>query len=172
MAGPARWTKRLAREVFSEHGVGLECYHLFARTVALLLSVAVSAIMLLALFYLFRDLAAAIVTAPPLEFDYRLFQRFFEMVLTALIALEFNHTLTEIVTGRSALIQAKAVVLIGILVVVRKFILIETETASPAFIAALAGAMLALGVVYWLVVDVDRRAAGVAPSAGRGDAQD
>lgn len=148
---------RLAREIFSERGAGIEVYHYFARTVGLLLSLVVSVIMLLAIYYVFRELVN-VITAGPENFDYRLFQRLFEMVLTALIALEFNHTLTEIVTGRSGLIQVRAVVLIGILVIVRKFILIEMESTSGIFIAALAAAILALGIVYWLVVDVDRRA--------------
>jgi len=148
--------RAFAREIFSEQGRGITVYHYFARSVGLVLSVVVSIIMILALYYLVRDLVLTFATGPP-EFDYRLFQRFFEILLTALIALEFNHTLTEIVTGRSGLIQVKAVVLIGILVVVRKFILLEMETTQASFLMGLALAILALGIVYWLVVDVDRR---------------
>ena len=150
------WPAVIAHEVFSQEGRGITAYHYFARTVGLLLSIAVSIIMLLALYYLFHDLVKLIVAGLP-DFSYTLFQHFFEMVLTALIALEFNHTLTEIVTGRGGLIQVRAVVLIGILVIVRKFILLEIENASALFLMGLALATLALGIVYWLVADVDRR---------------
>lgn len=157
----ADWVRGLAREIYSEQGIGIEVYHYFARSVGLLLSIAVSVIMLYALYYLFAGLIETLLKGPP-SFEYAIFQHFFEMVLTALIALEFNHTLTEVVTGRGGLIQVKAVVLIGILVVVRKFILIEIETTSPLFLMGLGLAILALGVVYWLVVDVDRKAARAA----------
>lgn len=150
------WLSAIGREVFSQKGRGIQIYHYFARSVGLLLSVAVAIIMMIALFYLFVDLVKTVFAGPP-AFDYKLFQHFFEMVLTALIALEFNHTLTEIVTGRSGLIQVKAVVLIGILVIVRKFILLEIETTPAMFLVGLAFATLALGIVYWLVADVDRR---------------
>lgn len=150
--------KVFVREVFSEQGTGIEVYHYFARSVGFILSVAVSIIMIFSLYYLFQGLWETL-TQGPARFDYAVFQHFFEMVLTALIALEFNHTLTEIVTGRGGLIQVKAVVLIGILVVVRKFILIEIETTAPLFLMGLALAILALGAVYWLVVDIDRKAA-------------
>lgn len=150
------WLSAIGREVFSQRGRGIQIYHYFARTVGLVLSVAVAIIMILALYFLFLDLIDTVFSGPP-AFDYKLFQHFFEIVLTVLIALEFNHTLTEIVTGRSGLIQVKAVVLIGILVIVRKFILLEIETTSALFLTGLALATLALGIVYWLVADVDRR---------------
>ncbi|NIR32096.1 MAG: hypothetical protein GWN84_22895 [Gammaproteobacteria bacterium] len=152
-------TKVFTHEVFSERGAGIEVYHYFARSIGLVLSIAVSIIMIFSLYYLFQGLVETVMEGPA-SFDYAVFQHFFEMVLTALIALEFNHTLTEIVTGRGGLIQVKAVVLIGILVVVRKFILIDIETTAPLFLMGLALAILALGAVYWLVVDIDRKAAG------------
>lgn len=162
--GPMR---AVGRQLFGQHGYGIAGYELFARIVGLLLSLAVSLIILLALFHLFRALVTdAMATGG--EFDFATFRTFFEMVLTVLIALEFNHTLAEIVAGRSGLIQARAVVLIGILVVVRKFILIEIESTPALFLIGLALAIFALGVVYWLVVDVDRRAPRRGRSSGEG----
>lgn len=163
------WLATGAREIFSQRGRGIAVYHYFARTIGLLLSIAVSIIMLLALYYLFHDLAQTLIAGPP-SFDYKLFQHFFEMVLTALILLEFNHTLTEIVTGRGGLIQVRAVVLIGILVIVRKFILLEIATTSALFLTGLALATLALGIVYWLVADVDRRSAALDERGPENDA--
>ncbi len=146
-----------AHDVFRADGPGMAVYQSFARVVGLLLSLAVSLIIVLALIELFAALATN-VAATGGGFQYARFQSFFEMVLTVLIALEFNHTLAGIVSGRGGLIQARAVVLIGILVVVRKFILIDIESTPALFLMGLALAIFALGVVYWLVVDVDRRA--------------
>ena len=41
----------------------------------------------------------------------------------------------------------------------RKFVILDIVVTSPATIAALAGATLVLGVVYWLLLDADERAA-------------
>jgi len=150
--------RRLAREIVNPEGAGLGTYHYFERAVGLVLSAVMSVVILLSLYYIARALFETF-TGGPVEFDYSVFQRFFEMVLTTLIALEFNHTLTQVVAGRGSLIQVRTVVLIGILVIVRKFILIDVETTSASFLMALALAILALGAVYWLVVDVDRRVA-------------
>ncbi len=146
-----------AREMFNSDGRGLATYEAFARLVGFLLSVAVSLIIVLALVDLFVALARDVVGTGG-AFEYETFQSLFEMVLTVLIALEFNHTLAGIVSGRGGLIQVRAVVLIGILVIVRKFILIDIESTSAMFLIGLALAIFALGVVYWLVVDVDNRA--------------
>lgn len=148
--------RNAARQVFSADGWGMATYEGFARFVGLLLSVAVSLIIVLALFQLFTALIHDVIGAGA-GFEYENFQSLFEMVLTVLIALEFNHTLAGIVSGREGLIQVRAVVLIGILVIVRKFILIDIDSTSAMFLMGLALAIFALGIVYWLVVDVDHR---------------
>jgi len=56
------------------------------------------------------------------------------------------------------IIQVKTVVLIGILAVVRKFIIVNIETTSATTIAALA-ALIALGALYWLMGEKDKRGA-------------
>jgi len=91
------------------------------------------------------------------QFDSGVFQRLCEMNLTVLIALEFNHTLAEWMKGRHSPVQARTVVLIGILVVVREFNPGGLEDTQPAFTAALAAAILALGAVYWLVINIHHR---------------
>jgi uncharacterized membrane protein (DUF373 family) len=57
------------------------------------------------------------------------------------------------------IIQVKTVVLIGILAVVRKFIIVNIETTSATTIAALAFALIALGALYWLMGEKDKRGA-------------
>jgi uncharacterized membrane protein (DUF373 family) len=72
-------------------------------------------------------------------------------VLTVLIALEFKHTLLVVKHHRRAIVEVRAVVLIALLALVRRFIILDLYQASPGIIAALAGAIVALGAVFWLV---------------------
>jgi uncharacterized membrane protein (DUF373 family) len=88
--------------------------------------------------------------------DPQVFQGIFGMVLTVLIALEFKHTLLVVKHHRRAIVQVRAVVLIALLALVRRFIILDLYQTSPSVIAALAGAALALGVVFWLVGSHDQ----------------
>jgi uncharacterized membrane protein (DUF373 family) len=83
--------------------------------------------------------------------DPQVFQGLFGMVLTVLIALEFKHTLLVVRHHRRAIVQVRAVILIALLALVRRFIILDLYQAAPGVIAALAGAALALGAVFWLV---------------------
>jgi uncharacterized membrane protein (DUF373 family) len=83
--------------------------------------------------------------------DPQVFQSLFGMVLTVLIALEFKHTLLVVRHHRRAIVQVRAVVLIALLALVRRFIILDLYQTTPSVIAALAGAALALGLVFWLV---------------------
>src|ERR1700736_927750 len=83
--------------------------------------------------------------------DPQVFQGLFGMVLPVLIALEFKHTLLVVKHHRRAIVQVRSVVLIALLALVRRFIILDLYQTTPSFIAALAGAALALGIVFWLV---------------------
>ena len=54
--------------------------------------------------------------------------------------------------------QAIMLVLIALLAIARKFILLDLQTIAPMDVLSLAAAVLALGIVYWLVRDQDARA--------------
>jgi uncharacterized membrane protein (DUF373 family) len=49
------------------------------------------------------------------------------------------------------------VILIALLAIVRRLIIIDLSAADAAEVFALATAILALGAVYWLVRDQDKR---------------
>lgn len=55
------------------------------------------------------------------------------------------------------IMQVKTVVLISLLVLSRKFVILDVSATSAASIAALAGATLVLGIVYWLLRERDDR---------------
>jgi uncharacterized membrane protein (DUF373 family) len=84
--------------------------------------------------------------------------RVFGMLMTVLIALEFNHSIHGAVDRRHRVVQVKTVVLISILTLLRRFIVIDIgELLSATTIAAMALAVLALGTVYWLMRERDDR---------------
>lgn len=152
---------------FESSGKAMRVYVQFERLVGLVLNACVSVVILFAIGHLVFGLLATLESGPR-SFDYGVFQRLFEMILTVLIALEFNHSLAQVVKGKGSLVQVKTVILIGILVVVRKFVLIDIELTSAQMLAGLAAAILALGVVYWLVVNIDRRRDGEVAEDGTG----
>ena len=58
---------------------------------------------------------------------------------------------------KESIVQVRTVVLIAILALVRKFIILDASKTEPLTILGLAVAVLALGGVYWLVRDQDRK---------------
>ena len=89
--------------------------------------------------------------------EHGVFQAVFGEILTVLIALEFNHTLQYVITRERGIIQAKIVILIAVLALVRKLIVTDLSTLGPAALAALAALLLALGITYWLMWERDDR---------------
>ena len=85
------------------------------------------------------------------------FAALFGMILTLLIAMEFGHTIVRVAMRQDNVVQVKTVILIALLALSRKFIVLDPHTDGPAMIAALAGATLVLGVVYWLLRERDDR---------------
>ena len=94
--------------------------------------------------------------------EQELLQDVFGSILTVLILLEFNHSIAVSLKQKTGIIQTRIVVLIGILVIVRKIILLDFKTASIETLAAHAGVALALGVLYWLM-SVSNRHHATAP---------
>ena len=90
--------------------------------------------------------------------DTTLFQNIFGMILTVIIALEFRRTLLVITDRQQSIVHVRAVVLVAMLSVVRKLIVFDLTSGGAGELLALAATILALGGVYWLVRDVDRRA--------------
>ena len=129
----------------------LSIYERFEQTVVTVLTLVIAIIVAVATWQLLLHtlkLAASHLVNPA---DPQIFQGLFGMVLTVLIALEFKHTLLVVKHHRRAIVQVRAVVLIALLALVRRFIILDLYQTSPSVIAALAGATLALGVVFWLV---------------------
>jgi uncharacterized membrane protein (DUF373 family) len=89
--------------------------------------------------------------------DYTVFQALFGMILTVIIALEFKRSLLVVAERRHGVVQVRTVVLIALLAIVRKLMIIDLSAADAQQVLALATTILALGGVYWLVRDQERR---------------
>jgi uncharacterized membrane protein (DUF373 family) len=132
-------------------------YRRFEAAVALVLTVVIGAVIVVALWRLIVSVADTIVlrTLNPLEHE--VFQRVFGEIMTLLIALEFNHTLQFVVKGQQGIIHTKMVILIALLALARKVIILDLYATSAASLIALALLTLALGVTYWLMRERDDR---------------
>jgi uncharacterized membrane protein (DUF373 family) len=89
--------------------------------------------------------------------DYTVFQALFGMIFTVIIALEFKRSLLVVAERTRGVVQVRTVVLIAQLAIVRKLMIIDVSAADAQQVLALAATILALGGVYWLVRDQDRR---------------
>ena len=133
----------------------LTAYQRFEAGVAFVLTLVIGVVILVALYRLVISVIDSLLlrTLNPLE--HTVFQEVFGEILTVLIALEFNHTLHFVITRELGVIQAKIVVLIALLALVRKLIVVDLYAVPPASLAAVAALILALGVTYWLMRERD-----------------
>ena len=129
----------------------LSIYERFEQSVVGVLTLVIAVIVALATWQLLLHTLKLMESHVVNPADPQVFQALFGMVLTVLIALEFKHTLLVVRHHRRAIVQVRAVVLIALLALVRRFIILELYQTAPSIIAALAGAVLALGIVFSLV---------------------
>jgi uncharacterized membrane protein (DUF373 family) len=130
-------------------------YERFEQAVAIALSIVISLIVLLALFQLVKEVFLILFIRAQDPLEHQVFQAVFGMIMTLLIAMEFKHSIIRVALRQDSIIQVKTVILIAILAISRKFIIIDMATTTPAKLAALSGAVLVLGVVYWLMRERD-----------------
>ena len=135
----------------------MTAYERFEHLVAFALSLIVAMVIALALVQLFVRVVPLLVTGALDPLDHEVFQGLFGMVMTLLIALEFKHSIIRVAVRRQSVVQVKTVVLIALLALSRKFIILDARSTEAAMIAALAGATLVLGIVYWLLRERDDR---------------
>ncbi|HIE9334010.1 TPA: phosphate-starvation-inducible PsiE family protein [Klebsiella pneumoniae] len=134
-------------------------YERFEQVIALVLSAVIAVIIVVSLLQLMSIVFTLLILDAFNPLDHKVFQTVFAMIMTLLIAMEFKHSIVRVALRRDSIIQVKAVILIGLIALARKFVILDPE-ASPGKIAALAGATLALGVTYWLLRERGDRTAG------------
>ena len=156
-----------ALQTFRSEWRAMTFYERFEQVIALALSAVIAVIVVVSLIQLVSTVFTLLFLEAFNPLDHAVFQTVFGMIMTLLIAMEFKHSILRVALRRDSIIQVKTVVLIALIALSRKFIILDPEV-EPGKIAALAGASLALGVVYWLLRERDDRvtaASGAAPAA-------
>jgi len=123
----------------------------FEYVVMLFVSLVLAVIILVALFQLVGNVYQLAISQLSHQTEFKAFQTTFGMLLTLLITIEFRNSINAVLEGKGLLIQVKIVVLIAIIALARKFLVLDPEEYGPGMIAAFAGLMISLGLVYWLL---------------------
>jgi len=149
-------TGRNPFQVFRDQWAIMSLYERFEQVVALVLSAVIAVIIVVSLFQLIAIVFTLLVMDALNPLDHQVFQLVFGATMTLMIAMEFKHSIVKVALRKESIIQVKAVILIAILALARKFIILEPDV-DPAKVAALAGTVLALGLTYWLMRERDDR---------------
>ena len=151
MTKPFSWSELRAQWTL------LSYYQRFEGLVALVLTLVIGLVILVALFRLTFSVVTGLLLGVLNPLDHGVFQAVFGEILTLLIALEFNHTLQYVVKREQSIIQTKVVLLIALLAVARKIVILDLNGADAGQLLALAAITLALGAAYWLMRERDDR---------------
>ena len=137
---------------------GLSFYQKFEQAVVLVLVGLIAVVVIAAVWSLAVKILFGLVLSGRVDpTDPAVFQAVFGMIFTVIIALEFKRSLQIVTERRDTVVQVRAVILIAMLAIVRKLIILDIGPANTGELFGLAAAILALGAVYWLVRDQDRR---------------
>ena len=149
-------TRLILRET-RENWAGLNLYQRFEQVVVLLLGLLISVVIVVALFNVLKTVFALLSLGLLDPSRPEVFQNVFGMIMIVLISLEFNHTIVGLLERGQRIVQVRAVVLIALLAVLRKFIIIEIAETDALMLLTLSAATLALGGVYWALREQDRQ---------------
>ncbi|MDX1486001.1 MAG: phosphate-starvation-inducible PsiE family protein [Alphaproteobacteria bacterium] len=134
-------------------------YERFEQIVAIFLTLLVSLIIFFACAQIGSEVYDLIVFKDDIAAP-ETFRNLFADILTVLIALEFNHSIVQVVQRRQSIIQVRTIVNIAILALVRKFILLDFAKTDAMVLAGLGAVVLALAALYWAVHKNARNQAG------------
>jgi uncharacterized membrane protein (DUF373 family) len=135
----------------------LSFYEKFEHAVVLILTGLIAVVVAFAVWNLLLKVAGSILSRGFDPTDYEVFQAIFGMIFTVIIALEFKRSLLVVSERKHGVVQARTVILIAMLAIVRKLLIIDLSATDAFHLLALSAAVLALGGVYWLVREQDRR---------------
>jgi uncharacterized membrane protein (DUF373 family) len=135
----------------------LSLYQKFEHAIIIVLTALIAILVVVAVWNLALKIFTSILATGIDPTDYSVFQAVFGMIFTVIIALEFKRSLLVLAERDRTVVQVRTVILIALLAIVRKLMIMDMSTTSAEQLLALAAATLALGGVYWMVRDQDRR---------------
>lgn len=126
----------------------LKFTHVFEKIVAKVLSIALLIVILLSLVDLIVFLTQELLTEAKLFFDTTLIQ-IFGLFLNILIALELLENITAYL--KKHIVQVELVIVTSLIAVARKIIIFDFQKYDSQDMIALALAIMALSISYWLI---------------------
>jgi uncharacterized membrane protein (DUF373 family) len=136
----------------------LTLYNKFEHFIILILTGLIAVVITVAVWNLTLKVLFGLVIADGFDpTDQVVFQTVFGMIFTVIIALEFKRSLLVAAERRKSIVQVRTVILLAMIAIVRKLIILDVAHTDALQLFALAAAILALGGVYWLVREQDRR---------------
>ncbi|KNG91942.1 phosphate-starvation-inducible PsiE family protein [Pseudaestuariivita atlantica] len=133
----------------------LEISHSFEFVIVIVLFGAISLVVLLAMGRLGLGIYS-FVAAPSRFSEAHAIQQLFGMVLTVLIALELGNSIMRHLRDNETIIQAREIILISLMAIVRKIMLVDLETEAALSLVWLGLATLTLAAAYWLMSQTER----------------
>lgn len=135
---------------FSKIWRELGFYERFEQVVAIFLTILISTVIIFSCARLGVEIYELLVFRDDLM-DPAVFLNIFAMIITVMIALEFNHSIVQVVQRKQSIVQVRIIVQIAILAIVRKFILIDLTKTSAMTSLGLAAIVLSLASLYYVV---------------------
>lgn len=127
-------------------------FDLFEEIAMLVLTLGIMVVAALGLIHVLYAVFEMLRTATLSPTNPVVLQSLFGLFFTVLIALEFKHSiLVSPDTPSHSMVRMRSVLLIGMMATVRKFIVLDLSGLDVMEVLALSVAILALGIVYWLV---------------------
>ena len=145
---------------------GASVYDMFEHAIMVVLTLVIVLLVGFATWHLVVDVVGLLLSDQLNPANPAVFQSVFGMFFTVVIGLEFKRSLLVVSGRQESVVRVRSIILIGMLATVRKFIVLDLSSVDAPELFAVAAAMLALGIVYWLVRDQDRRVILSKPTAG------
>jgi uncharacterized membrane protein (DUF373 family) len=146
-----RWLKYLGKRI----AVGFEDNNFLAFLSGLegwiskVLSVAMLIVIVVSVYELGVYMVQELIIPPPIDKFGRTLFTIFGLFLNVLIALEILENITAYL--KKHVVQVELVIVTSLIAIARKIIILDLEKTSGIDLIALAAAILALSISYWLV---------------------
>jgi uncharacterized membrane protein (DUF373 family) len=137
--------------------IGNTLYETFEHIVMLVLTIIIVVLIGFATWHLVLETIGLIMNGELDPTDPQVYPSIFGMFFTVLIGLEFKRSFLIVTSGQTSIVRIRSIILIGLLATLRKFIVLDLKEINVLEMLAVAAAILALGIVYWLVRDQDNR---------------
>lgn len=141
---------RLAIAAIKKQWSGLTAYERFEHLVSRYVMLLIAGVILYSLIFISITLFKQITQESDFP-DTVALKDVFGSILTVLILIEFNHSISLALTKKLGVLQARYVILIALLVIARKAILLDFAVASFETLIGIGAIAVSFGLLYWLI---------------------